>query len=329
MATNKSCPKDQFGWSKYRKARRRLSEPQMQALREGHLRPLLDYALAHREVRLDIRPGRANIYFGGGSLLRLQGRDREHFEEIFDSRYIGGGGAKSSPLKDAEDVARLVAALPERQAGMQAHDTAGHRHEELRCEQSIARANDARTLAEAGGFVVFDVEYGYARIRFDFVFFDMRELPRPRLLLAELKCSQGALGGTCGLKDHGTDFVALLRAGGGEHIERIRGELGEVIEQKKRLGLLAADLPFEGFSPEPPRFFIVFAGYDAREPSLSHYVVPLLEAVGQHPSQLDLLRFVQLPRADDPAADLRLYRERVLDVEAFEAYRQTAVQCAT
>lgn len=281
--------------------------------------------LAHDEVRLEIRPAKANLYFGGGSLLRLQGRDPQHFEEVFDSRYIAGSGPESSPLRSAEDVARLVAALPRRQADMQAHDKDAHRHEELRCEQAIARANDARTLAEAGDFVVVDIEYGYARIRFDLVLIDMHELPRPRLVLAELKCNRGAIDGKCGLEGHGTDFAALLGAEEGRHVEKIRRELEGVVEQKKRLGLLSADLPFEGFSPQSPLYFIVFAGFDARDASLRTPLARLLAAAGKHPEGLELLRFVQLPRADDVDAELRLRRDEVLDLAAFEEHRRVLV----
>ena len=62
MATNKSCRKDEFDWSSYKKAPRKLAPPVEAALLQGHLRPILEYVHSQSEVRLDIRPGKANLY---------------------------------------------------------------------------------------------------------------------------------------------------------------------------------------------------------------------------------------------------------------------------
>ncbi len=45
-----------------------------------------------------------------------------------------------------------------------------------------------------------------------------------------------------------------------------------MVEQKQRLGLLSADLVFEGFAAEPPEFLVAFADYDV---SLAQLQTPL------------------------------------------------------
>ena len=322
MTNNKSCQKDNFGWATYQKAARRLSGAQMDALQSGLLRPLLDFARDDPEVRFEVRPAAANLYYRGGSLVKLQGRAPDGLKSVFDMRYVDGLQPESRPLWTGGDVKQLAGSLPERKQQMRVHGDISTGHKELRLEQRIVSANDGRRLSEMGEFVVFDMEYSYARRRFDFVALETSELPRPRLIFAELKCDCGALGGPAGLMRHGRDFRTLVVGEGSSHLDRIRAELAGLIGQKKDLRLLAPDLPFEGFSALPPIFLVVLASLKVEEPRLEKPIAALREELAGEPSLLDRARFVDLGDADEADADLRLRRDTLKGFAAFDVYRR-------
>ena len=326
MATNKSCRKDEFDWSSYKKAPRKLAPPVEAALLQGHLRPILEYVRSQSEVRLDIRPGKANLYYDGGSLLRLEGGARSPFRGVFDLGYVGEKGRDVRILDGAAAVKSVVDGFAQRRRQMWDHRHSGSGRDERRHEQAIARANDARSLADAGDFVIVDIEYCYARRNFDLVGFDRAGSPRPRLIYCELKCRGAALNGTSGLRDHGIDFGDFLCADDGRHVENSKRELAAMIQQKMRLGLLSADLGFEGFSSEPPEFLVVFADYDVCRPQLRTPLERLRTEVEKRLGGLELIRFADFPEADDGASPLlRLRRETVMDSTQFDAYRERAL----
>jgi hypothetical protein len=206
------------------------------------------------------------------------------------------------------------------------HGGEGYKRAERRIQQFIARANGARTLSAAGDFIVIDIEYANARRKFDLVLFDRDQLPRPRLIFCELKCTGAALNGKAGLEAHGIDFGDFLLAGGGRHVELCKLEYAAVIAQKKRLGLLAPDLDFEGFAAEQPEFLVMFADYDVRLAELRTPLARMRSQVEARLGDLDLLRFAHFRKVDDGTGPaLRLSREQLMDSEAFDAYRERAL----
>jgi hypothetical protein len=322
VATNKSCDKADFDWGIYDKALRRLTPAQEEALREGHLRPLLDFVLAEPEVRFDIRPDAANIYFDGGSLMQLKNGTQLPFKGTFSRGYVGEKGHDVNVLDDLAAVEREVEGFAQRRRHMREHDGEGYKRAERRIQQFIARANGASSsLADAGDYVVIDIEYAYARRKFDLVLFDRSELPRPRLIYGELKCRSGALNGKAGLQQHGIDFGDFLCAEGGRHVELSKREYAGVIEQKQRLGLLSPDLDFDGFSAELPEFLVLFADYEVSQAGLRTPVARMRAEIEKRLGSLDLLRFADFPEFDDDGngPQLRLCRERVMDSEQFDA----------
>jgi hypothetical protein len=329
VATNKSCPKDDFCWENYQKASRKLTKAQREAFLHGHLRPLLDYALDDPEVRLEIRPGKANLYFEGGTLVRLEGGTTSPFGGVFDEPYNNatrGGEQKPCPtlLTTSSQVEELVAAFPARRQQMRRHEGDGTGRMELRLEQFISRANDAAAEAE---FVVVDAEYSYGRCRPDLVLFARAELPQPRLILAELKCDARALCDDAGLGQHAHDFVAPLNAGGGSHLQTMKNELSRLVDQKKELGPVPRNVPFASFSAESPLFLVVFADLRVKgqvcgrifDRALAELRAEMLAG----PSSLDLLRFADFPDVSDRGAGdlLRFRRAAMMTAAQFDDYR--------
>lgn len=325
MGHNKSCSKDKFDWPSYKKGLRRLAPAQEKALSSGHLRPLLDYVLDHPDVRLDIRPGKANLYFDGGNLLRLEGGTRSPLRGVFDRGYTGGKGLESYDLSDSTSVRSVIADLNNFRTAMMSWRETGKGRTERRYGQFIARANRGRSLGDTGEFIIFDIEYSYARRCFDFLAFDRSGLPEPRLMLGELKCLAGALNGTSGLRDHGVDFGDFLLAENGRHIGIARAELAEMVKQKQRLGLIDHDLDFVGFANERPEFLVMFADYKVRQKQLDTPLSRLREEVTRRLGDTTLLRFADFPTTDDGSTPLmRLTRGDVMTSEGFDEYRRCA-----
>lgn len=323
MATNKSCDKADFDWARYKKPVRRLTDKQMKVLSEGHLRPLIDHVLANPDLRFDIRPAGANLYFDGGSLLQFEGGSRSPFQGIYNLGYVGEKGMHIAELADAASVQQLLDSFPERREQMWRHRHSGHGRDERRNQQLIARANDGRSPEAASDFVVVDIEYANARRVFDLVAFDRGELPRPRLILIELKCRGAALSNNAGLRDHGIDFCEFLRAEDGRHVELAQRELTVMVQQKVELGLVSADLGFEEFSTQPPEFLVLFADYDVCQAQLTLPLSRLRTEMEERLGGLDLLRFADLPTVDDQRLELlRLSRDQLMDASAFDAYRE-------
>lgn len=323
MATNKSCDKADFDWPAYKKAPRRLTAAQMDALSKGHLRPVLDYALAYPEVRFDIRPGGANLYFDGGSLLQFEGGTRCPFRGIYNLGYVGEKGMHVSELVDAASVQHLVDSFRERREQMWEHRHAGKGRDERRNQQASARANDGRSPGSAGDFVIIDIEYANGRRIFDLVGFDRAGLPRPRLIYVELKCEGGALNGKSGLQDHAIGYSDFLCAEDGRHVGLSLRELSNMVKQKVDLGLLSADLGFEEFATEPPEFLVLFADYDVLQTQLTTPLTRMRAEIEQRLGGLELLKFADLPVVDDGSTELlRLRRDQIMDSQAFDAYRE-------
>ena len=106
----------------YKKAPRRLSNAMLDALRSsGELHPLLAAVRRNDKLRLEIRDRRFNIYYGGGSLLLVDGRTTP-WTAKFDKKYFSKGNLTPPPLPpecvSLDDAHACVTVFPEMMAGM-------------------------------------------------------------------------------------------------------------------------------------------------------------------------------------------------------------------
>jgi hypothetical protein len=313
VTNNRSCDKKDFNWSVYHKPKRILSGSQELALSEGLLRPLLDYVLSHPEVRLDIRHHKANLYYRGGNLLRLASEGVlhgvRHFGE-FDLNYSVPKGAKrlagnvhTLALNTRADVDACVSELDRFKEQMLTW-WADYPKGERTYEQYIASANESYDPNLPPEYLVIDLEYQYARRRFDLV--AMKRNPttsdpigfqEPQLSLWELKCDQRALSGKAGLLDHAVDYRQFVLAEPDVHVRRAQDEYAKVVLQKQRLGLFP-DCGFTKFSPGTPEFLLLFADYAVGQRALDRPLedfTTCLEVAGL----LEHVAFTSIPRTGE------------------------------
>lgn len=277
----------------YPKNPRRLSDNTMDELGAmGMLHPILEAVAQDPELRLDIRDGYFNVYYGGGSLLRLQ-KSRQGWEARFDEKYFRKMphqvNLPSATIASAADTRRWVKAFPALIKVMDDFWTAKPNVERRHC-QEIARANSGRFGTPPGDYLILDIEYQWAHRRFDLI--AARKNPRmadpegwsvPKLVFVEVKSKPAACKGSAGLYVHAQDYASIVGAGGGCRLNEIRGEYESVIRQKENLELIDRRLGFERFSVATPEFLLIFVDLN---PDADSQIAKEMEKVRAYAQQL-------------------------------------------
>lgn len=270
--------KKQVDLGTYKKSKRLLT-PEMEGALEagGGLHPILEAVTRDHQVRLDIRERRFNVYYGGGSLLLVDGR-KSPWTLSFDRKYFGGGMLTPPSLpaqfSTAEDSREWVAAFPALKVAMDDWWTRQPKIERTHC-QAMAAANSARGATPSSDNLVLDLEYQWAQRRFDMVAAkrsptadDPTGWVAPDFVFVEVKSDFRACSGKSGLGDHADDYRDIIMASGGLGMQEIKSEYQHVISQKRRLGLLDKSLPFKRFSEAVPELLFVLVDLDPNAPAL-------------------------------------------------------------
>jgi hypothetical protein len=277
--------KQQVDLDTYWKRPRLLAEPMEAALGPGGgLHPFLVAVADDHRLRLDIRDRRFNVYYGGGNLMRVDGR-KSPWVLHFDGKYFKGGALRPPTLPTQfsaiDDAHAWVQAFPDLIAGMKDWWTRHPKVERTHC-QAMAAANSGTAGPPPADYLVLDLEYQWAQRRFDMVAAKRRPAEddatgwaEPDLVFVEVKSDYSACSGKSGLGDHARDYRDIITARGGRGAQEIKLEYEHVIAQKVRLGLLDPSLGVRRFSPAVPELLVVFVDLDPNVPSL---LAPLGEA---------------------------------------------------
>lgn len=260
----------------YQKAPRMLSEQMMVALEPGgDLHPVLIAVAGDVRLRLDIRDRRFNVFYGGGNLMRVDGRTFP-WELHFDEKYFKGGAIRPPALptqfSTTDDTRAWVQAFPELIAGMDDWWNQHPRGERALC-QAMAALNSG--TVQSGDYLVLDLEYQWAQRRFDMVAAKRRLTEddetgwkEPDLVFVEVKCTCGACTGTSGLSAHAQDYQDIITSKNGQSVYDIKLEFERVVAQKVRLGLFDRSVGFRRFSPEVSELLMVLVDFDPNTPSM-------------------------------------------------------------
>jgi len=269
----------------YQKAPRMLEEPMEVALGPGGgLHQILVAVAGDDRLRLDIRDRRFNVYYGGGNLMRVDGR-KSPWELHFDEKYFKGGTLQPPVLPPnfltTDDACAWVQAFPKLIAGMEYWWSLHPKGEKAHC-QAMAATNSG--TAQSGDYLVLDLEYQWAQRRFDMVAAkrrltedDATGWAEPDLVFVEVKCTCGACSDTSGLSAHANDYRDIIKAKKGGAVHDIKLEFETVVAQKVRLGLFDRSLGFMRFSPKVSELLLVLIDID---PNASSMKKPLSEVRG-------------------------------------------------
>ena len=253
---------------------RALSPPFFEALQAGLLRPLLDRVLQDRTLDLQLRDDYLNVYYRGGSLLRLA-RTETSYTAAFDRQYARGAplDLPESTVGDADGVARWIEAFPRIKLAMDLF-FGRHPKEEREIQQVIARDNNIGSVSRATDFYICDIEYDTGTgSRFDLVAVhwpstpaDRKQSDGRRLVIGEVKQGDGALTGASGLTAHVQDVESFLAEAG--KVEALKQQMVTVFNQKRALGLVNSGRDLASFSDEPPLLLLVLANHDPGKSAL-------------------------------------------------------------
>jgi len=205
---------------------RGLSPDFMADLKSGTLNPILESVKADDTLSLNIRGNCVNIYYRGGSLLKITELSKKRYSFEFDNKYLNSAGLGRlgiSPLdidslsgritaEDRDGVDRWVHHIPALQAVMNMW-LGEHPHLERELQQLVERMNNSNSSTD---YFICDIEYkksGCKEFRLDLIALFWPSTPTfrkkldcGRLAIIEMKHNDDSIPDKCGIVEH----VSLL-----------------------------------------------------------------------------------------------------------------------
>lgn len=275
----------------------------------GVLAPILKAVNDDPRLRLDIRDHRFNIYYKGGNLVLVDGI-KSPWGARFDEKYFKSSEVNPlalPPLISTIDDARLwVQAFPALIVGMEKWWKQNKKEERIQC-QELAEKHSAINGAPSSDYFVIDIEYQWAKRRFDLVAAKRRPTAgdalgwaKPDLVFIEVKCNKGACIGSSSLLKHTRDYLDVVEDGA-QRIRSIKAEFENVITQKVRLGLIGGSLGFQRFSSAVPELLVVLIGSEAAGRAIRGQLIGIDQELKKS-SGPARVRFLKLESPEQPMA---------------------------
>ena len=270
--------------------KRGLSDKFMGDLQNGILKSLLSRVRKDTTLDLQIRANGINIYYRGGSLLRVdpfkktQGAYGFFFNDDYGNRGKRGSKIKVTPnlppsvVADKTDCEAWISVVPLLKDTMDLWFGENPKDERA-LQQLVVWENNDSPWAKGTDYFIVDVEYDSRKGsagdggRFDLVALrwesdstarKLKGKKRPKLVVIEMKAGDGALKGTAGLQKHLKDFKKLA---GPQRSAALRREMAILLAQKRELGLIKSLvrnknlIGSEAIDPEID-FMFLLAGHD-------------------------------------------------------------------
>ncbi len=222
---------------------RKLDNEFITDLLTGCLANLLNYVKQDNSLDLEIRDNYLNIYYLGGSILRVNKNDHS-YSFVFDYNYL-----KSAPFIEKEVLIQYQKKkewnyyFP---LAKQAMDFSKKTKEERAFQQLVVRQNNYSSIANSTDFFVIDIEYDTQNnSRFDIVACEWPSIAsnrklqkgfKPKLVIIEMKYGDGALTGSSGMKKHFDDFDSFISST--DSVSKFKLEMLGLLKQKRELGLI-------------------------------------------------------------------------------------------
>ena len=250
---------------------RKLDDVFLKALRKrGSLYLLLDEVKSDPTLCLELRGKFINIYYRGGSLMKIEQCYNDDFVLSFDKNYFTDENRIDLP--DTTDVNAWIEAVPKLKRAMDQY-LGKHRNDECEFQQLLLRENNYGRIAKSTDYYVCDIEYQSENGRFDLVAVrwpskpaERRKTEDRRLVFMEMKYGDGALDGPAGIKSHIEDVNRFISDP--NRLRNFKKDMVAVFNQKRDLGLLNCAKNLASFSDEQPLFLLVFANHDPEKSKL-------------------------------------------------------------
>ena len=312
------------------KQTRGLSKQFMNNLKEGGcLHPLLRRVRSDTSLDMEIRENYINIYYRGGSLLKVTSAPRRAPGYVFTFNMNYACTEKcltrlNLPLPTVTTAADATCWVDSVPALKDTMDLWFGRHpkDERALQQLVVWENNDSPWANGTDWFIVDIEYdNHQGARFDLVGLQWesdasaRKLTkgyRPRLTIIEMKSGDGALSGTSGVKTHLSQFRTFLS--NAERVRSFKREILDVFAQKRDLGLIRSlktnPNKVQSLDPQIELIFLI-AGHDPASGKLGKILRTARDA------DLDDIPNARVSLCTANFMGYGLYRENVYELSAF------------
>lgn len=216
-----------------------------EALLHGNLSALRERILKDNTLMLAVRNGYINIYYRGGSLLKLSEKSNNEYEASFDANYAKDSifSLPDSPklVCTQDDIQKWIDSFPARKQIMDCWFTE-HPKLEREFQQLVVRENNYSSISNDTEYFISDIELAESELaaRFDLLAFHWpasnRKSGDVRLALIEMKYGDDALTGNAGIIEHLKQFHQLMLSS--DKREKLCNMAEKQINQINKLGLI-------------------------------------------------------------------------------------------
>jgi hypothetical protein len=255
---------------------RGISNNFIKNLKDGILKPILEYIKEDSNLILEIRNDYINIYYRGGNLLKISEKTIgiSKYDFYFNSKYILNpnktnvkitNNMKVIDSTNPKDVEKWIDIIPHIKYEMDKW-LSKYKKLEKEYQQTIVRENNI-DLAKSTDYFICDIENAKGKGRYDLIAVKWisngakrKSGKNLRLAFVELKFGDGSLKGSAGLEKHIKDMDEFLS--NQKNIDNIKEEMKKTFNQKLELGLIENQNKIESFSGEKPEYILVLANHD-------------------------------------------------------------------
>jgi hypothetical protein len=272
---------------KKNQSQRGLSETFLENLLSGYLKPILECVKKDDTLFLGIRENYINIYYRGGSLLKLS-ELKEGYSSEFNSNYFqdekNASGNKKfniAKIKDKKSAETLVAQFPFLKMLMDNYFST-HRNNEREFQQITAKENNNSIISNDTDYFITDIEYTSSsskEARFDMVAIKWESSSKERknsknctLSLIEMKYGDGAIEGKSGIENHLKHFSKFCN--NKENIENLSNETLTCFNQLRKLELIkfgknGNSNQIDSLSTNPMEYILILANHKPAKSKLN------------------------------------------------------------
>ena len=217
----------------------------MNDLLKGKLYELYDYVKSDNTLDLQIRDNVINIYYLGGSILKITKRGNSYIN-YFDSNYSKSKKFTTlSMLTTSLKASDWYSYFPIAKQAMDFYFTE-HVKAEREFQQLVVRENNYSSIAKDTDYYIIDIEYNnHKNARFDIIAIKWeskaieRKLQKgtiPKLTIFEMKYGDGALSNKSGMYKHCSDYNKFI--GDPNSVKDFKEEVFNLFIQKLELNLI-------------------------------------------------------------------------------------------
>jgi len=185
----------------------------------GILYPILSRVRQDDTLMLAIRDNYINVYYRGGSILKVEETQTNQYSAFFDSNYnIMKFDIPTLPPKllSKNDTSKWVVSFPQLKAAMDSW-LSKHNKPEREFQQLVARENNFSTISNSGEYFITDIEFADSELgaRFDMLALQWPARQRQsskscRVTLIEMKYGDDQLEGEAGIMKHLQDMDSII-----------------------------------------------------------------------------------------------------------------------